>query len=416
LLGLAFHPGYAQNGWFFIYHTDATGATNRVARYTVDGADPDRADAASRVEVIAIPHPTYNNHNGGMLAFGPADGYLYIGAGDGGSGCDPSGNAQNLASRLGKLLRLDVDALPYTIPPDNPFAGGSSADDEVWAYGLRNPWRYSFDRTTGGLYIGDVGQAQLEEVNCRPASSTGGENYGWDFFEGSACPNPSCGAQGTGCVVPGYVPPVQEYTHAFGCAVTGGYVYRGCRMGDLRGHYFYADYCSAFIRSFRTNALCAAPAFLDRTAELAPGGGLAINTPSGFGEDARGELYIVDLGGEVFKIVPRLPILEISGVNASLFRPSAAGTWVWEDLQATSSQPVTSYKVYRSTGDPTGPFFCVHQSPTPAWPGGDTTTPAARQVLYYLVTGLNAAGQETRPGNQSDGTPRTVDTTSVCPQ
>ncbi|GEM_PF-2382175 len=413
LLGLAFHPGYAQNGWFFVYHTDLAG-DNRVARYTRGAGDPDLADAASRAEVITLIHPAATNHNGGMLAFGPDDGYLYIGTGDGGGSCDADGNAQNTGSRLGKILRLDVDALPYSIPPDNPFAGGPASDDELWALGLRNPWRFSFDRATGALYIGDVGQNQREEVNCRAATSAGGENYGWDLYEGTACPNPSCGAQGPSCVLAGYVPPVQEYPHTEGCSITGGYVYRGCRMGDLRGHYFYSDFCSAFIRSFRTDAACAAPAYLDRTADLAPGGGLTIATTTSFGEDARGELYIVDLGGEVFKIVPHVPILEVSGLNAVPLRLTASD-WAWEDLAASSGQPIAAYKVYRAIGDPTGPFLCVHQTAVPAWPGGDGAAPAGGEALFYLITGVDTTGQETRPGYHSDGTGRAVDTASTCP-
>lgn len=413
LLGLAFHPDYSTNGWFFVFHTDSTGSNNVIARYTVS-ADPDVADAASRTQVLSIPHTFASNHNGGAIGFGPADGYLYIGTGDGGSSCDPNGVAQSLGSLLGKLLRIDVDALPFSVPADNPFVGGVTTDDVIWSYGLRNPWRWSFDRITGALYIADVGQQQAEEINCRPASSAGGENYGWDRFEGMTCPNPSCGSQGS-CLLTDNVLPVAEYDHTAGCSITGGYVYRGCRMSDLHGHYFYADFCTDFVESFRTDAACAAPLPVSRAADLAPGGSLDIGSIVSFGEDPRGEIYIVDRGGEVFKIVPELSILEVSGANATPFSAGNGGAWSWEDLAATSSHTITSYKVYRSDGDPAGPFDCVFQGATPAWATGDPDSPASGQAFFYLVTAVNSAGVETRPGNRSGSIPRTVNTGSACP-
>lgn len=289
LLGLAFHPDYAQNGWLFVYHTNASGSQNVLARYTRDGADPDRADPASRVEVLLLDHPTFTNHNGGMLAFGPDDGRLYVGTGDGGSSCDPSGNAQDPDSNLGKLLRLDVDALPYSTA-GNPYDGPTAGNDEIWSLGMRNPWRFSFDRATGALYVGDVGQGQWEEVNCRPAGSAGGENYGWDRYEGEVCPNPSCGSQG-GCLLSDLVRPVRVYDHAtdgFSCSVTGGYVYRGQRYPVLRGIYLFGDYCSGIIwgtartggGSWQTARLLQVDARI-----------------SSFGEDEAGELYLVDIAG-----------------------------------------------------------------------------------------------------------------------
>jgi glucose/arabinose dehydrogenase len=391
LLGLAFHPDYAVNGELFVYHTDAAGVNNLVVRYVRDPLDPDRADPATRTVLLTIPHPDYGNHNGGMLAFGPGDGRLYIGTGDGGSGCDPSGNAQNPASLLGKLLRLDVDGAFFT--------------PEMVSLGLRNPWRYSFDRQTGDLYIGDVGQAIWEEVDFRPAPLSTGENYGWDFYEGSHCPNPSCG--GTCPAIPNLVMPVAEYQHLSGeCAVTGGYVYRGCRMTALRGTYFYADYCAAFIHSFRmAGGVPTDP--VDHTAELAPGGGLAINQVTSFGEDARGEIYIVDRGGEVFKIVPILPNLEVSGEGAQPFEIGEP-SWTWEDLQATSGDPIQGYRVYRSTGNGGGSFDCVFAGSTNDWTGGDAAEPGPGGLFTYVVTALNATGQETSPGSGSDGTPRTL--------
>jgi glucose/arabinose dehydrogenase len=411
LLGLAFHPNYASNGWFFVYHTTTSG-NNVLARYTRSGANPDVADTATRQDVLALSHPTNNNHNGGMLAFGPMDGKLYVGTGDGGGSCDPPNNAQSLTSNLGKLLRLGVDTLPYTTT-GNPFDGAIAGNNEIWAYGLRNPWRWSFDRLTGAMYIGDVGQALIEEIDCQPPGSPGGENYGWDRFEGNTCPNPSCGSQGS-CAITNVLP-VDQYTHSNpsgSCSVTGGYVYRGCSMGDLRGTYFYADYCSAILRSFRTDATCFASPFIDRKADLAPEGGQTLSFLTSFGEDARGELYIVSRGQGVFKIVPSLPIVELSAPNAAIFSLNGAD-WTWENLFANSWRPISSYKIYRASAA-TGPFNCLHQSATSQWAGGDPATPALGSIFYYLATAMNANGEETRPGNDSAGNPRVVNTTSVC--
>ena len=304
LLGLAFHPDYSSNGYFYVDFTNAAGTTT-IRRYTVS-SDPDVADPNSAYSILSIPQP-YANHNGGWIAFGP-DGYLYISMGDGGSGGDPQGHAQNVNDLLGKLLRLDVngDAFPtdpntnYAIPPTNPFVG-LNGRDEVWAYGLRNPWRCSFDRLTHDLFIADVGQNAWEEIDFQPAGSLGGQNYGWRCYEGNHAYNTS------GCNAPGtMVFPIYEYGHNPACSITGGYVYRGSQICDLRGTYFFADYCSAHIWSFRYNGLNVTD-FRDRTAELHPAGGLTIDSITSFGEDAAGELYICDRGGEVFKIVPAGP-------------------------------------------------------------------------------------------------------------
>jgi glucose/arabinose dehydrogenase len=415
LLGLAFHPDYANNGWFFVYHTNTSG-NNEVARYAVS-ANPDVADASSREPVITFNHPGQGNHNGGMIAFGPNDGFLYIGTGDGGGFCDLSENAQNGSSPLGKLHRIDVGDLPYAVPDTNPFVGNPAFLDEIWSYGLRNPWRWSFDRANGDLYIGDVGQGQWEEVNWRPASSTGMENYGWDNYEGNACPNPSCGNEGT-CSLPSYVAPVSVYAHESGlerCSVTGGFVYRGCRMPALAGTYFYGDYCEAFIKSFRVvpgNPPTVTDE-MDRTDELTPGGPSTIGLITSFGEDARGELYVVDRDGDIFKIVPVLSNLEVSGSGAVPFLLSRDGDWTWEDLQSTSDHPLVGYKVYRSTGPGNGTFDCVHQRSDTTWPGGDPTEPSAAELFTYLVTALNAAGTESSPG-EGTSTPRTLSTVA-CP-
>ena len=291
LLGLAFHPGYAQNGRFFVNYTDRNGDTH-IAEFR-GGPGTDTADAGSERAVLFVAQP-FANHNGGGLAFG-RDGMLYIGLGDGGSGGDPFRNGQNLGTLLGKMLRIDVDrGNPYSVPADNPFVSTAGARGEVWAYGLRNPWRFAFDGATGDLVIADVGQNQWEEIDVGLASRRGGENYGWNITEGNHCFQPSAG-----CNTAGITLPVLEYGHDKGCSITGGVVYRGCRMPGYQGTYFYADYCSHFVRSIRVaNGQATEP----RDWTMALGRGL--NSPTSFGVDADGEAYIVDQDGEVYRIVP----------------------------------------------------------------------------------------------------------------
>lgn len=285
LLGLAFHPDYAVNGRLFINYTDGSGDT-RIAEY-VASADPNRADVASRREILFVDQPS-SNHNGGMIGFGP-EGYLWIGMGDGGGSGDPSENAQNPNALLGAMLRIDVDgASPYGIPPDNPYAEGGGRP-EIWSNGLRNPWRFTHDG--GNVYIGDVGQNAWEEINVVGAGVPG-VNYGWNPTEGAHCFDPP-----SGCSVAGLTLPVLEYGHSEGCSVTGGFVYRGSAIPGLQGHYFYGDFCSGWIRSFVyggavTNAT-------DWTSELGTVGSL-----SSFGVDALGEIYVLSLSGTVSKIVP----------------------------------------------------------------------------------------------------------------
>ncbi|MGE0520715.1 MAG: PQQ-dependent sugar dehydrogenase [Candidatus Binatia bacterium] len=299
LLSVAFHPDYERNGWFFVDYTDGAGDTV-VARYTVS-ADADRADPNSARVLLSIDQPA-PNHNGGQLAFAP-DGTLFIGMGDGGGGA--SANGQNDGTLLGKLLRLDVDvenAPFYAVPPDNPAAARGDPLGLIWAKGFRNPWRLSFDRLTGDLYIGDVGEGRAEEIDVAPNASRGGENYGWNIFEGLLCfqpPGGMCPDQRP----PVFTPPVFTYGRREGCSVTGGFVYRGCALPGLRGAYFFSDYCSALLRTFRLEGGVVTD-LADRTAALAPGGGREIEMVVSFGEDARGELYIADLGGEVYKLVP----------------------------------------------------------------------------------------------------------------
>ncbi len=298
LFSLAFHPDYASNGYFFINYTGTDGATF-VMRYTVS-SDPDIANPNSGKLIFTIGQP-FSNHNGGMVAFGP-DGYLYIGMGDGGSGGDPGNRAQSPLNLLGKMLRLDIDTpigVPYAIPPSNPFVNEPDTSSEIWALGLRNPWRFSFDRGTGDLYIADVGQQNWEELDFQPSSSAGGENYGWRCYEGNVAYNTSqCDIGSTD-----YVFPFHVYSHSDGCSITGGYVYRGCASTTLQGTYFFADYCNGRIWSLRYNGSTVTD-FTERTTELNPPGSAEIDNIAGFGEDADGEIYILDYAdGEIFKIV-----------------------------------------------------------------------------------------------------------------
>lgn len=285
LLGLAFHPAFERNGRFFINYTDLAGDTV-VASYRAEGK---RADPRSARVLLKIDQP-YANHNGGHLAFGP-DGYLYIASGDGGSAGDPQGNGQNRNVLLGKLLRIDVDGdRPYGIPPDNPFADGADGAPEVWAYGLRNPWRFSFDPETATLWIGDVGQGDLEEVD-RVQDDEGGLDFGWNEMEGSRC------YEGRDCKTSGQVLPITEYEHDLGCAITGGFVYRGAEFPVLRGGYFFSDSCSGNIWAIDAGS----------RGPVEPSLLLSSERPlSSFGQDEDGELYVTDIGaGEVLRVVGR---------------------------------------------------------------------------------------------------------------
>jgi glucose/arabinose dehydrogenase len=287
LLSVAFHPHFADNGLFFVDYTDTNGDT-MVARYQVSADDPDLADPASATTVLTVDQPAAN-HNGGLLLFGPNDGDLYIGLGDGGGGNGQ--NAQDPDTLLGKILRIDVDESnddqPYGIPPDNPFVNQPGTRPEIWALGLRNPWRFSFDRDTGDMWIGDVGAGSYEEVDFQAAASPGSENYGWDQMEG-----PECQAD-DGCEA--YVAPVAWFDHDAGCVITGGYVYRGAEIPALDGVYLFADYCSGKVWGL-------VPDDDAGWTTLGPiETGLQI---SSFGEDVAGELYLVDLQGAVYRLRP----------------------------------------------------------------------------------------------------------------
>ncbi len=289
LLGLAFPPDYAGKGYFYVHYSGSPDGRTVVSRIRLS-SDPDSADPATEEVLLTTAQP-FGNHNGGQLQFGP-DGYLYIGLGDGGSGGDPLKKAQDLTSLLGKILRIDVEsgAELYEIPTDNPFVNDPSAAGEIWALGLRNPWRFSFDSATGDLYIGDVGQSSLEEVNVQAAGSPGGENYGWSIMEGTRCfGNPSCDTTGISL-------PVAEYDHSQGeCSVTGGSVYRGDAFPSMQGIYLYGDYCSGRIWGLQRQG-----AFWENT--------FLLDSPyliSTFGEDEAGSLYLADYAsGDIYRITP----------------------------------------------------------------------------------------------------------------
>jgi glucose/arabinose dehydrogenase len=295
LLGLAFPPDYARKGYFYVDYTNTSGDTV-IARYQRSTADPDAADPSSEQILITIAQP-FENHNGGQLAFGPRDGMLYVGMGDGGSGGDPGNRAQNPQELLGKILRLDVETgrpFTYTAPASNPFVNRTGFRPEIWALGLRNPWRFSFDRLTADLFIADVGQDLFEEVNFQPAASAGGQNYGWKIMEATHCFST---AQ---CDRTGLTLPVVEYDHSLGCSVTGGYVYRGGAFPRMQGLYFYGDFCSGRIWALtQQSGTFQSTQLLDTDIQI-----------SAFGEDEAGNLYVTSYGtGQVFSVVDNGPAI-----------------------------------------------------------------------------------------------------------
>ena len=355
LLSIAFHPNYENNHRVFVAYTDSRG-TSVLSRFESSAASPDTVSLATEHVLLVAPHP-FPTNNGGQLAFG-LDGRLYYGLGDGGGVSDPNDNSQNTFSLLGKILRLnvDVDTTPYyAVPPDNPNAALGPQFGLVWAKGVRNPRRFGFDRVNGDLYIGDVGETQREEVDVLPPGSASA-NLGWDVFEGSLCYEPAPLFPSCPAPTAGFTFPVREYDHAQGCAVTGGFVYRGCALPDLQGRYFYGDFCSAAVRSF-TMAGGVAGGDLDHTAALAPGGGLTIDSISAFGEDARGELYIVDQGGEVFQIVASTP--------TPTSTPTAPHTWTRAPTETpTPSDTDTPIATDTATPPPTATDTAVPPTPT----------------------------------------------------
>jgi len=360
LLGLAFHPQFKTNRRFFVNYTRKPDGATVVAQYRVSVGDANVADV-DEVPILTIPQP-FANHNGGMMDFGK-DGYLYLGMGDGGSANDPGNRAQNLEELLGKILRIDLDTptqgQPYSSPPTNPFFGPTAGRDEIYAYGLRNPWRWSFDRATGELYAGDVGQGAIEEIDIiKP-----GGNYGWRILEGTQCTNNGP----TSCTAPGFLPPIYQYSHQSGrCSVTGGYVYRGTRGNLPTGSYIFADYCTGEIFLLENGA---ARLLLDSPYNI-----------SSFGEDEAGELYVVHLGGTIYRLTnPNALADPLASVSAASFRvetplsseliAAAFGSNLAVITQASTATPLptnlggTQVTVKDSAGtERTAPLFFV--SPT----------------------------------------------------
>lgn len=424
LLGLAFDPDYATTGRFWVDYTETVGSQiyTVIARYAVSSGNPDIADTIEdRLFRVAQPD---TNHKGGMIAFG-SDGFLYIGLGDGGGSGDghgTCGNGQDRSVLLGKILRIDVRGIDqsgtapdcglgganYEVPSTNPFSDGAGGMcDEIWAYGLRNPWRPSVDALTGDLYIADVGQNCTEEVNFESSTSAGGKNYGWRQMEGLHCFDPNnsnnCNPSGSMCAGspacndPSITLPVVEYPHSGGaCSVTGGYAYRGCRMPNYGGRYFYGDYCTGKVSSFVMSG-GVATSKTDVSAQIDPSGTLNGGLSS-FGTDGQGEVYAVSLNGFVRKIVPPFIDLEVSGPGAGTgLSLSKSGSWSWENLFASTDYAVSYYRVYR--GPVGGPYTCIVKATSPAWPGGgDAAVPPVGQLFAYVITAVNASGQETKPG------------------
>jgi glucose/arabinose dehydrogenase len=407
LLGLAFDPGYEANGFFYVYFTWDPGPgrdISRVRRYQVS-TDRDSADATSGFEIIRVTQD-FTNHNGGTIDFG-ADGYLYWGLGDGGSSGDPNDRAQDSLSLLGKMLRIDpsADDFPadsnqnYAIPPTNPFVGDATTHDEVWALGLRNPYRWSFDRLNGDLYIADVGQGTWEEINWQSAAAAGGDNYGWRCYEANSSFNTSgCGPIGN------YGFPIHAYDHTtdgFSCAVTGGYVYRGAGIPSLLGSYFFADHCSGQIYTFEVVAGTVRN-LQNRSVELAPGNGQEIGEISSFGEDGEGELYIVDLGrdnppGEVYKIVrdptdvAQVELPTLFGLGSAAPNPFVTGTRL--DLRLDRREAL-SVRVYDVSGRLVRRLLDgTYSGVVPLmWDGRDDRAHAVPGGVYFvrLLTGNDA--------------------------
>ncbi len=310
LLGLAFHPEYNENGRFYVSYSTGF-QLSRIAEYTVS-SDPDSAMANSQHPILTQLQP-YWNHNGGQILFGPNDGYLYVGFGDGGSGGDPENRAQNPTTWIGKMIRIDVDGQDpgkeYAVPADNPWTLANDPNDdvldEIWAFGLRNPWRWCFDRLTGDMVIADVGQNAWEEINYRPAHATGGVNYCWSYKEGTTIFDET-----DSCAVGAPIDPIFEYPHSgpapSGCSITGGHVYRGPSIPSMQGRYFFGDFCSGQIHSIQITG-GAATDLQEHTGELDPPGSASLSLIVSFGEDALGEMYICDLGGSVYRIDPVIP-------------------------------------------------------------------------------------------------------------
>ncbi|RZJ73282.1 PQQ-dependent sugar dehydrogenase [Flavobacterium sp.] len=332
LLGLAFHPNYATNGYFYVYYTRAGDGAIQISRYTVSG-NPDVADATTGTPIITVLHPTNSNHNGGTLRFGP-DGFLYIGTGDGGGGGDTSNNAQNLSQNLGKMLRIDVNsASPYGIPSGNPYVG-IAGNDEIFYTGIRNPWKWSFDKTTGDLWIADVGQGEVEEINKLSAPLTPGQNLGWRCYEGNVPYNTS------GC--PGiatFTMPLTQYTHTAtgGCSITGGFVYRGTAYPNFAGRYFFADYCTSDFGWIAPGGTT-----INWITNLSTAGNVMT-----FGEGANGEIY-VNGGGTIYRITDTSLATDDFARNGLRLYPNPSEGEVF--LEAPNLPFPATFRLYENTG------------------------------------------------------------------
>ena len=399
LLSTAFHPNYAANGFFFIYYTDLEGRLV-IARYRRSSNDPNRADPFSGVTLLQIEHAVNANHNGGQLQFGP-DGFLYIGTGDGGAGGDPPCNAQRTDTLLGKLLRIDVDQnvdTPphYGIPAENPFVS-TTGPDEAWAKGLRNPWRFSFDRLTGDLFIGDVGQGAREEIDDQPLTAGGGQNYGWKIMEGTLCTGDrgSCPADVPPCFDPRFTAPILEYDHGGGrCSVTGGYVYRGLSIPGLYGMYVFGDFCAGTIWAASQQGSV-------WTSVLLPIQAANLTT---FGEDVNGELYVGTESGTLFLVQPvGVPVPSIGAVE-----PGTGLQRGGEGVRITGANFTSQTRVFFGTSEAgvrvTSPTVLV--ATTPVHPIGDVDVtvenpgaPAAVKTSAYAFVTL-ARVDAARPGTR----------------
>jgi glucose/arabinose dehydrogenase len=413
MLGMAFHPNYASNGFFYLNYTSAAGTT--IERYTVSGGNPNVANFSTGLVIMTFTQPQ-TNHNGGMIDFGP-DGMLWIGTGDGGnfndtgSGHAAGGNAQSGTTLLGKMLRIDVDnpggGNNYGIPADNPFVGNPLVDDEIWALGLRNPFRHSFDSETGDLWIGDVGQNAKEEIDFVSAAtmaavSAGAEglNFGWRCMEGNNC----SGLSGCTCNAPNLTLAIKDYNNpGLGRAVIGGYVYRGDAIPDLDGTYFYGDNSSNRFWSLKESGGAIVPGSdITRTSELAPGGGLNVVSPAGFGQDGSGELYICDLnGGEVFKIIPDGPFRGLgSALAGTLGEPVHFGTGgvaigVAGALHLRNAAPLSTAGIFLAFAEGSVPFKGGILKAVPFFDLILTSTDAAGEIdISWTNTGGAPAGTE----------------------
>ena len=371
LLGLAFAPSFGENGRFYVYYSAAAPRRSVLSRFEVGGGG--QGDADSEAVILEVDQP-YSNHNGGMIAFGP-DGMLYVALGDGGSGGDPQGNGQNLGTLLGSILRIDVgQGAPYVTPADNPFVGRPGARGEIWAYGLRNPWRFSFDRETGELWTGDVGQDAVEEVNIVRR----GANYGWNVMEGSSC------FRAASCEAGGMEAPVAEYGHRLGCSVTGGYVYRGERLPELQGVYLYADFCTGFIGGLRHDG--------ERVTEQ----GQIAEAPfqiASFGEDEAGEVYILGFDGGVYSFAPSPGQAPSTPTPTLMPTPTSApisGQAPPTPAPSLAPTPTSAPTSGLATPSDEPPLTPTSASPTRASAVTPTPTPSAAPPVLAPVPASNA--------------------------